>query len=547
MVPGHLLPRLPEALGRWRAALSGEAIAPLNGPSDSMTGSAAALVQASGLIVQIARRLVAGSVAVRPRGGSQEHDAVPLSACYDWPGTMAWEVRAVDGLLGLAVQGPLDPPSSFFTAPVNPRAPLGDGDSIPQPIDRDRGVVCGRLARDWTACARGGTVPSGPADLPDMAGMALQRLVSLLAPPDDTACEPVAATLTFTTSNDGASDGVDVPLALDARALARLETGAWLADRPVDASRPAMAAPPIQIDARHASAAAGVSLRLAQRDTPRRSLRRPGYGGCDGRLVPRVLTDAGVPRANVAYATSDAVVCVAHHRSESFRVRADGSTALAHEWPRSIILELPFGDGGLVAWSNGAANWERPTAGYVMYRHGPDAPVVIDELPFRPGWGAWWRERLHWSCFKTGLGSWAPGTPPVLTLETVALLTVDAEDDGLSLVPAVRDDGGALQRARNTHALVLDPDGGPARTAPCGPWGPRTAHAIGSHGWRAEAFADSDVVRLASPEGGAVTLACYYPMKLAWVGPSLLVSTLEGELLLFEDVVSRLQSAGAIA
>jgi len=35
-------------------------------------------------------------------------------------------------------------------------------------------------------------------------------------------------------------------------------------------------------------------------------------------------------------------------------------------------------------------------------------------------------------------------------------------------------------------------------------------------------------------------MTCYYPFTVAWAGSSLLVSTIEGELLLFEDLVDEL-------
>ena len=35
-------------------------------------------------------------------------------------------------------------------------------------------------------------------------------------------------------------------------------------------------------------------------------------------------------------------------------------------------------------------------------------------------------------------------------------------------------------------------------------------------------------------------MTCYYPVRVAWAGHSLLVSTAEGELLLFEHLIDRL-------
>jgi hypothetical protein len=42
-------------------------------------------------------------------------------------------------------------------------------------------------------------------------------------------------------------------------------------------------------------------------------------------IRPRVLTDAGLPRSNIAYMTAQGAVCVGHFATISVVVRADGS------------------------------------------------------------------------------------------------------------------------------------------------------------------------------------------------------------------------------
>ena len=44
-----------------------------------------------------------------------------------------------------------------------------------------------------------------------------------------------------------------------------------------------------------------------------------------------------------------------------------------------------------------------------------------------------------------------------------------------------------------------------------------------------------------SPQG-SVELSCYWPHRLAWVGRSLLVSTMEWDVLLFEHLMDRVEA-----
>jgi hypothetical protein len=59
-------------------------------------------------------------------------------------------------------------------------------------------------------------------------------------------------------------------------------------------------------------------------------------------------------------------------------------------------------------------------------------------------------------------------------------------------------------------------------------------------GWTAAAYPFADVVVVDGPEGGAARLAISYPLTTAWVGRSLLVCTVHGQILLFPLLLQRL-------
>jgi hypothetical protein len=80
------------------------------------------------------------------------------------------------------------------------------------------------------------------------------------------------------------------------------------------------------------------------------------------------------------------------------------------------------------------------------------------------------------------------------------------------------------------------------RPVDVGPFG--AAAARDTHGtWTAIAHPEADLIRLETP-GRGLSIACYYPVGLAWVGDSLLVGTIEQELLLFENLAARLGEQG---
>jgi hypothetical protein len=240
------------------------------------------------------------------------------------------------------------------------------------------------------------------------------------------------------------------------------------------------------------------------------------------------------------------------HTTSSVDVGADGSTTALHRWPRPIVGELPYGDGGAVAWSNGLSRGAKAAEpACVMYRPSADAAVQVVELPIRPTTGFWWNGRLYWDCFPTavdswiGLASWAPDAEVRLELPDVVLHGLREYAGGLLLDPCEFRKGQGYVRRRQTHGRLWLPGSEPT-PAPLGELGAASA-AAQSNGWTATAYPEADLVQLDCLDGRSVRMHCYYPLRLAWTGRSLLVSTADREVLLFEDLLDGLEAVPALS
>jgi len=73
-----------------------------------------------------------------------------------------------------------------------------------------------------------------------------------------------------------------------------------------------------------------------------------------------------------------------------------------------------------------------------------------------------------------------------------------------------------------------------------GPEGASSARSR-ANGWTATAYPESDLVQLTADDGHTVSMTVYYPFRLAWVGRSLLVSSIGCGLMLFEDLAGSIR------
>jgi len=524
----RVLPELPEAMTRLRAALGG------TDPLPALATTAARdddperwLADAFAILARIcADSARTGELASMVAVDQHQLGRAPLGALLAWPQHAGWAVRLYEGLLGAAWTAPIarDSESSFFTRPVNVRErPAGRikrstaGASLSH-ADQ----ACAALALEWLLCAR--QLHAQPAHLARIADW-WRGLAAAMAHPHP-ADRETGATLALASAT---SEPVELPLPADEAQLARVLTGAVALDR-----SPAADASPIEL-ARIATAGTVATLDI------RFDRSKPAHATASRRVlvIPKVLTDAGAARSVFAYGTAQGAVCAGLHQQTSVLVREDGSIAPHHEWPRPINGELPFGSTGAVAWGVGKATWPHGGPGYVMYRSTPNEPATVEELPFGPTSGAWHNGRLHWTCFPFGLGTWAPNEAPAFSFPDLTLYAVHPETTGVVLHPRVRSETGNTVRRLSPGAWRVRTGDWPEPIA-LGPYGSISSRSI-QDDWTAIAHPEADLVRLESGTGAAMSMTCYYPFMVAWAGRSLLVCTSDGEILLFERLIDVLE------
>jgi hypothetical protein len=265
-----------------------------------------------------------------------------------------------------------------------------------------------------------------------------------------------------------------------------------------------------------------------------------------GRHWPRVLFDEPTGGPFLAYGTLAGAVAIRPHARESSIAGADGTLRTHHVWPRPILNELPFGQGGAVAWGSGPTH-EEPH--YVMYRQHAGGEVHVQQLSIRPVNGGWWRGRLYWSCFSWieswfGVASWAPGEEPRLELPGLTLHALQPESDALILHPCTYRTRIGYERRVITKGWKWQ--GGEAMTPiDLGPYG--AASSRDSRGeWTATAHPEADVIRFEAHDGRVCSMICHAPLRVVWDGDdTLLVGTAQRVLLRFEGLTDRLNRAAS--
>ena len=262
-------------------------------------------------------------------------------------------------------------------------------------------------------------------------------------------------------------------------------------------------------------------------------------------IMPRRLDPPGWPRVKLAGHASGGALCVVPGALATVLVDAEGRISPYQTWPRPITGALSLGARGEVAW-NGALGAKPGTPKpYLMYRRSPGSDVHVITLPFRPASGVWWRERLYMNGLPTassagGFGSWAPGERPVLRSPHLSLQGLVPGEDGLRLEPyaPVAGQGIGRWRAAGMTAWTWTP-GRPATPRRLGALGAASASA--SHGgWTAVAYPQADRITLTGPDGHTRHMHCYFPIRLAWAGESLLVGAAARDLLIFDRLITEL-------
>lgn len=495
--------RLPEVAARFRAGLNG--VEPLPEIVDPPRDPTALLVDAWTLLRRIRADILRVDDVGMPAPGPISA-VMPVSASYPWLDTTRRAVQMFEALLGQAWASMASKGlSAFFIRPIV----LRDNGSAP-PVgpwsDRPHAMhACTLLAFHWLRCAAGLGPEAGARlrhsiELSPYANGHPRTSEALQAPGEGAAPAPYAWASQMLLA-------LQVPPAFGEAALTRVLTGTIRAEGRL---------PPAPV-----------------------------------RVTPRILTDEGIDRAAVAYATARGVVCVTPGAHKSFLLTEDGFVEPHHAWPRPINNELPFGVGGAVAWSNGTSRWPEIESACVMYRRSADDRPTVQELPVRPAIGAWWRERLYWNCFPTpdgawvGVASWAPNEDVTLEVSGPTLFGMHPTADGLALEPCVVHPDTGYERRRPTHGWTLKGDRS-LDTVTLGPDGAVSSRAVNA-GWTAVAYPESDLIRLESCDGRSLRMICYYPLRVAWVGGALFVSTAERELLLFEHLIEVLEREGTRA
>jgi len=527
----HTLIGLPEAMARFRAALSGASPKTSLDPAvnDAPQTRERWLADAFALLCRICSNPVrSGELASMVAVDQHQLGRAPLGALLAWPPHAGWAVRLFEGLLGAAGSAPLAraAESSFFSRPVSlrERSPNRPGRATAATAITHADQACAALVLEWLLCAR--QLHASPAER-DRTSHWWRGFAEALARPGGPADPDGHAVLLLKSS---AMDAVELPCPADDAHLARVLTGAIARD---DSSKPVEWS---EIELAH----------LTAPDCPASATVRFGHGPAPATpliprplVIPRVLTDEGAARSVFAYSAADGAVCAGLNQRSSVLVREDGSIEPHSEWPRPINGELPFGNGGAVAWSVGSATWPNGGSGYVMYRSGPDEPITVESLPFGPSVGAWANGRLHWTCFPFGLGTWTPGEQPAFSAPDLTLYAAHADASGLVLHPRVRNaSGNTLRRLSHEGWRVT---GGAAReSVALGPFGSVSSQSVRGD-WTAIAHPEADLIRIASASGASFSMTCYYPFMVAWAGRSLVVCTSDGDILLFERLVDVLE------
>lgn len=523
---------LPEFTLRVRQALRGDAALVPNETTAGASSASGLLFRALQWLKHIVDRTQSGDDFVSWPDPALV-GAVPASGIAMWPDTVRWSVTLFEALLGRAWGTTVPPqlPCPFGEGTVVPREAHG-GESArrgrPRPFVLHARVML--VVEWWRAVASAGTAGRDTFEAVESRLAALERLMRTWPVP---AHDGAQAELVIQAHLGDSTMSAVLPLGISEVTLARVASGAafdtatntWIWGQASAGEMDVVVGHRAEPQARRPVPAA-------------RPPARPAHA--PGTAMPRRLTHAGWPAASVAGPVDNRVLAVTPFTNATSLIDADGRVERYQTWPRVITGALSLGSRGEIAWSN-VWNLKTGTRPYLMYRPTAQADVEIIDLPFRPSAAVLWNGRVYWNGqpmpgTSGGVGSWAPGEAPELHLPDLTLFPLVPLADRLSLAPLNLDHGDAVLRKPSTHGWHWIPGQSPV-PAMNGPHGQPTSVAE-RDGWSAAAHPHADLIRLTAPDGQERLLRCYYPLRLAWAGPSLVVMTGERELLLFGAIGS---------
>ena len=255
-------------------------------------------------------------------------------------------------------------------------------------------------------------------------------------------------------------------------------------------------------------------------------------------VEPEVLTGRGLSRgASLATDGDSCAVFTPWPSRQSVRISSVGRIEDGSSWPYSITGYVPWGDDG------GALAWNRDDS-VILFRARTGTDPVVSRVPFQPALVAPRNDgAVFWYGAGGGLWEWLPGGSGRFLVATPESCALRLDGQELVLAPIVRDSHGHVTRRRFVHEWRYDPSGGGCRETAAGLEG-QCASVAERGGWTARTYPFSDLVRLDLADVPRVRLACYSPFGAAWAGPSLLVATPTGVVLLFRDLTDRLKEVG---
>jgi hypothetical protein len=478
---------------------------------------------------------------------------VPASAAFEWRHSVQASVdRLQHNLATLAREAQqAASPSAFRTTAIRRE------EERPHPADREMQVSAwtnvDTFARyavltEWAGVlsalglasdepASDGPASVEPASQRDARGTLVAWLDSYRLTPGPRADAGLALSLTrlSRTSRTSTNHGT-IGLGLSPQRAARLLTGRWCAGGDPRTSATASGCSLLAVERPGTNERLVMSLDSGTSDDgdPRtRWFRRPG-----GWFDVVVLTERGVPRCRNGRSldAGSAIFAPVHETNRSIRIASDGTWEELAPWPTRIYGEVPWIDGGTLMWGS---EGERHVVGH---RPAPHADCIIDPVPFW-SWNVVTADgRLPmWPTHNGGLWEWMPGQGGRRLADLPSCLSGRALAAGIRFEPSFRPDAPRYPVKRDGHAFVYDPIAGTVNPEPLPVEGPCWSASV-ANGWTADAYVHADMIRLEHASGFHTWLICYAPFSVAWAGPSLVVTTMEGDVLLFPDLRPKLEA-----